>query len=104
MLGPRGPVAATSLVFGVVLFTPNTTYPQHSHRDIEESYVSIAGAWSENDAAVYAPGSLILNRSEQEHRIITGTLEPCLLAYAWTGPDERLATPEMKFSSRRRPG
>lgn len=103
VLGPRGPVAATALVLGIVLFAPNTTYPQHSHKDIEESYVSIAGAWSENDAAVYAPGSLILNRAEQEHRITTGALEPCLLAYAWTGPAERLAAPEMKFSGRRTP-
>lgn len=102
VLGPRGPVAATSLVLGIVLFAPNTTYPQHSHKDIEESYVSVAGAWSENDAAVYAPGSLILNRSEQPHRITTGTLEPCLLAYAWTGPQQRLVEPEMKFSSRRK--
>lgn len=102
VLGPRGPVTANSLVLGLVLFAPNTTYPQHSHKDIEESYVSVAGAWSENDAAVYAPGSLILNRSEQEHRITTGTLEPCLLAYAWTGPGERLASPQMKFSPRRK--
>lgn len=36
-------------------------YPQHSHTDIEESYISVAGAWSENDVAVYAPGSLIFN-------------------------------------------
>lgn len=104
ILGPKGPVKADTLILGFVLFAPGTTYPQHSHKDIEESYVSIAGAWSENDAAVYAPGSLILNRSEQEHRITTGELEPCLLAYAWIGPGERLATPGMKFSSTKKPG
>ncbi len=100
VLGPNGPVKADALVLGFVLFAPNTTYPQHRHKDIEESYISVAGAWSENDAAVYAPGSLILNRSGQEHRITTGVREPCLLAYAWIGPSERLAAPEMKFSSR----
>ena len=31
-----------------VLFAPNTTYPQHSHKEIEESYISISGAWSES--------------------------------------------------------
>ncbi|MBP0617145.1 dimethylsulfonioproprionate lyase family protein [Jiella mangrovi] len=101
ILGPKGPVRAQGLILGFVLFAPGTTYPQHAHQDIEESYVSVAGAWSENDNAVYAPGSLILNRSGVEHRITTGDLDPCLLAYAWAGPRERLAAPGMKFSARR---
>lgn len=101
VLGPNGPVKADGLILGFVLFAPGTTYPQHAHQGIEESYVSVAGAWSENDGAVYAPGSLILNRSGVEHRITTGEQDPCLLAYAWTGPAERLAAPGMKFSSRR---
>lgn len=103
ILGPNGPVHADRLVLGFVLFAPGTTYPQHSHQEIEESYISIAGAWSENNAAVYAPGSLILNRSGDEHRITTGDLEPCLLAYAWTGPGERLRAPQMKLSPTRKP-
>ena len=103
VLGPKGPIKADNLILGFVLFAPNTTYPQHSHKDIEESYISIAGAWSENDSAVYAPGSLILNRSDHEHRITTGEFEPCLLAYAWIGPIERLAYPGMKFTAIRKP-
>ncbi|WP_226625576.1 dimethylsulfonioproprionate lyase family protein [Alloyangia pacifica] len=102
VLGPRGPVRAEKLVLGFVLFAPNTTYPQHSHREIEESYISVAGAWSENDAAVHAPGSLIFNRPGLEHRITTAELDPCLLAYAWTGSEERLTTPGMKLSSTRK--
>lgn len=102
VLGPRGPVRAERLVLGFVLFAPNTTYPQHSHKEIEESYISVAGAWSENDAAVHAPGSLILNRPGMEHRITTGELTPCLLAYAWTGSEERLTQPGMKLSSPRK--
>ena len=102
ILGPNGPVIADSLILGLVLFAPSTTYPQHSHTDIEESYVSISGAWSENDGAVYAPGSLILNRPGHEHRITIGDREPCLLAYAWVGPPERLAQPDMRFSRRTR--
>ncbi len=98
VVGPRGPVPCETLILGFVLFAPRTTYPQHNHRDIEESYISVSGAWSENDAAVYAPGSLILNRPGLEHRITSGDREPCLLAYAWIGPAERLAAPDMAFS------
>lgn len=102
VLGPRGPVQSDHLILGFVLFAPHTTYPQHSHREIEESYISISGAWSENNAAVYAPGSLILNRSGDEHRITTGDRDPCLLAYAWTGPNSRLMEPGMEMSSTRK--
>jgi dimethylpropiothetin dethiomethylase len=102
ILGPRGPVVSDRLILGLVLFAPDTTYPQHAHHDIEESYISVSGSWSENDAAVYAPGSLILNRSGSEHRITTGNQEPCLLAYAWVAPPEVLAEPQMRFSRPRR--
>lgn len=98
ILGPHGPVYCENLILGFVLFAPSTTYPQHSHDEIEESYISISGAWSENNVAVFAPGSLILNRSGDEHRITTADREPCLLAYAWTGPNERLAKPDMKLT------
>lgn len=96
--GPQGPIMSERLILGFVLFAPQTTYPQHSHHEIEESYISVCGAWSENQTAVYAPGSLILNTPGTEHRITTGRTDPCLLAYAWIGPGERLATPGMKFS------
>ncbi|WP_188478422.1 dimethylsulfonioproprionate lyase family protein [Primorskyibacter flagellatus] len=102
VLGPRGPVLSERLILGFVLFAPKTTYPQHSHREIEESYVSVSGSWSENDAAVYAPGSLILNRPGHEHRITTADLAPCLLAYAWVGPPDMLSTPGMKLTAPRR--
>ncbi|MEM1386612.1 MAG: dimethylsulfonioproprionate lyase family protein [Pseudomonadota bacterium] len=101
-VGPRGPVLADRLVLGFVLFAPKTTYPQHSHQEIEESYISLSGAWSENDTAVHAPGSLILNRPGAEHRITTADLEPCLLAYAWVGPEARLSQPGMKLSASRK--
>lgn len=98
IMGPKGPVPSENLILGFVLFAPGTTYPQHSHDDIEESYISVSGSWSENDAAVYAPGSLILNRSGTEHRITTGEYDPCLLAYAWCGPAERLSRPGMTLA------
>ncbi len=95
--GPRGPVASNEVILGLVLFSPGAVYPQHAHEGIEESYVSLAGAWSENDAAVYAPGSLILNRPGQHHRITVGDKAPCLLAYAWIGGADRLSAPGMRF-------
>ncbi|MEM9392657.1 MAG: dimethylsulfonioproprionate lyase family protein [Pseudomonadota bacterium] len=102
ILGPQGPVQCENLILGFVLFAPGTTYPQHSHKEIEESYISVSGAWSENNTAVFAPGSLILNRSGDEHRITTGDRDPCLLAYAWTGPEQRLRNPDMKLSGTRK--
>ncbi len=102
LLGPDGPVISQKLIMGLVLFAPNTTYPQHSHKEIEESYISIAGAWSENQMAVFAPGSLILNVPGHEHRITTGEIDPCLLAYAWIGAEDKLKAPNMKFSRARK--
>ncbi|HDZ71475.1 MAG TPA: hypothetical protein ENH55_01465 [Aurantimonas coralicida] len=104
LLGPQGPVRPDSLIIGLVLFAPNTIYPQHSHHEIEESYVSVSGAWSENDVAVYAPGSSIWNRSGHGHRMTVGGFDACLLTCAWLGPAERLAAPEMRFSKPARKG
>ncbi|MGB3828530.1 MAG: dimethylsulfonioproprionate lyase family protein [Ornithinimicrobium sp.] len=97
LLGPRGPVPCADLILGLVLLAPHSTYPQHSHEDIEESYVTVSGTWSENDAAVYGPGSLILNRDNDEHRLTVGHPGPCLLVYAWLAPPEILATPRTLF-------
>ncbi|HSF91088.1 MAG TPA: dimethylsulfonioproprionate lyase family protein [Paracoccaceae bacterium] len=102
ILGPRGPIKSERLILGFVLFAPKTVYPQHSHKEIEESYISIAGPWSENDVAVHAPGSLVLNRPGDEHRITTDDVTPCLLAYAWIGPETRLHEPEMKLTAQRK--
>ncbi|WP_378949253.1 dimethylsulfonioproprionate lyase family protein [Paracoccus sp. R86501] len=92
----QGAVQAEQLVPGFVLLAPNTTYPQHSDDKIGESHIWGAGTWSENDAAIHAPGSLILNRPGFELRITTGELEPCLLAYR---PNNMLVSPSMKPSA-----
>lgn len=97
VVGPRGPVLTERLILGLVLLAPGTTYPDHHHTGIEESYVAVSGAWSQNDAAVHVPGSLVLNPAGQEHRITTGRRDPCLLAYAWLAPADRLEEPDMHF-------
>ena len=45
-MGLQGPIQAEGLILGLVLFAPGTTYPQHRHDEIEESYISLSGAWS----------------------------------------------------------
>ena len=100
-MGPKGPIVSEELILGLVLFAPGTTYPSHSHQDLTESYFCLSGAISENDVGVYAPGSLILNPPGHPHRITTSDTEPSLLAYAWVGPVEMLASQKMVFSRQR---
>jgi len=95
--GPHGPVLATELILGVVLFAPKCTYPAHAHESLTESYYTLAGAVSENDEGVYAPGSLIFNPPGRMHRITVSDQEPSLLAYAWHGPPDKLAGQKMVF-------
>ena len=96
-LGPYGPVMAEDLVLGCVLFAPRTTYPSHAHVGVTESYICLSGAMSQNDVAVYTPGSMILNTPDFDHKITTCSLEPTLLLYAWTGTIADLAEQEMTF-------
>lgn len=102
LMGPTGPVISERLILGLVLFAPKCTYPAHSHDGITESYICLSGAVSENDAGVYAPGSLLLTPPNKSHRITTGDHEPTLLAYAWTGPKDKLLSQKMVFSRPRR--
>ncbi|WP_018124784.1 dimethylsulfonioproprionate lyase family protein [Desulfovibrio oxyclinae] len=97
LMGPCGLVRFDKLILGVVLLAPDTVYPAHSHAGITESYLCLSGTLSQNDAGVYAPGSLIYNPPEHSHRITTGRTEPCLLSYAWAGSEEALANQTMTF-------
>ena len=99
--GPNGPILTTEVILGLVLFAPGCTYPAHSHNGISESYICLSGAVSENHQGVYAPGSMIFNPPEHTHRITVSKLEPALLAYAWIGPQEKLANQKMVFSRKR---
>ena len=102
LVGPYGPVVSERLILGLVLFAPRCTYPAHSHDGICESYICLSGAISEGNAGVYAPGSLLYNPPQQSHRMTTGDHEPTLLAYAWTGPPDKLINQTMKFSRKRK--
>jgi dimethylpropiothetin dethiomethylase len=95
---PAGPVVSDSVILGLVLFAPGCTYPAHAHDGITESYVTLAGAVSENNQGVYAPGSLIFNPPGHRHRITVSDREPSLLLYAWSGDPDKLANQKMVFS------
>lgn len=103
IMGPSGPVVWDDLSVGLVLFAPRTVYPTHRHTGITESYFCLSGAVSQNDAGVYAPGSLIFNPPAHMHRITTADREPSLLGYCWVGPPEELRHQEMAFSRGRTP-
>lgn len=100
--GPRGPVVFPDMILGLVLFAPGTTYPQHHHKGITETYVCLSGAVSQNHDGVYAPGSIIFNPPESEHEITTSDREPVLLCYAWSGTAEAIAHQEMAFTKKPR--
>lgn len=101
LAGPFGPIVVEDVILGLVLFAPGCTYPAHSHDGITESYICLTGAVSENDAGVYAPGSLIFNPPGHLHRITTADQQPSLLAYAWVGAPEVLASQKMSFTRRK---
>lgn len=102
LAGPVGPVVSRDVILGLVLFAPGCTYPAHAHRGITESYICLSGAVSENHLGVFAPGSMIFNPPQHEHRITVSKDEPALLAYAWTGSQADLAGQEMVLASKRR--
>ncbi len=102
LVGPSGPVPSDQIILGLVLFAPGCIYPTHAHDGIAESYICLSGAMSQNDQGVYVPGSMIFNPPGQMHRITVADQEPSLLAYAWTGPPEKLASQKMVFSRKPR--
>ncbi|MEM1298415.1 MAG: dimethylsulfonioproprionate lyase family protein [Pseudomonadota bacterium] len=99
--GHRGPVISPGVTLGVVLFGPKCTYPAHAHDGLSESYFVLSGTVSENDAGVWAPGSLIFNPPGTMHRITVSEREPALLVYAWHGSKEKLAGQKMTFSRKK---
>jgi dimethylpropiothetin dethiomethylase len=96
---PNGPVVSEEVTLGLVLFAPGCTYPAHAHKSITESYICLSGAVSENQYGVFAAGSLIFNPPGHMHRITVSSREPALLAYAWIGSREDLASTRMRLGT-----
>lgn len=104
LMGPSSRIPSPRLILGLVLFAPKCIYPTHSHQGLTESYYCLSGAFSQNDQGVFAPGSMIFNPPGRQHRITTDANEPCLIAYAWSGPEDVLANQKMRFDRARRSG
>ncbi|MEM0989260.1 MAG: dimethylsulfonioproprionate lyase family protein [Pseudomonadota bacterium] len=102
--GGRGPVVSPGVTLGLVLFGPKCTYPAHAHDGLTESYYVLSGTVSENDAGVWAPGSLIFNPPGTMHRITVSDREPAALLYAWHGSVNKLADQKMVFSRKKKAG
>ncbi|UCH75051.1 MAG: cupin domain-containing protein, partial [Rhodospirillales bacterium] len=89
LIGPRGPLAASEIACGLLLFAPETEYPQHRH-EAEELYVVLAGRaeWRAGDEsyAVAPPGAVLHRPSWIPHAMRMGA-EPMLALYLWRSGD-----------------
>ncbi len=89
LLGPRGPLVAEDIACGLLLFAPDTEYPQHRH-EAEEVYVVLAGTaeWRAGPKAyaAAAPGTVLHRPSWQPHATRMGA-QPMLALYLWRGGD-----------------
>jgi len=89
LIGPRGPFVAADVASGLLLFAPDTEYPQHRH-EAEEIYVVLAGRaeWraGPEDYREEPPGSVLHRPSWVPHATRMGA-EPMLALYLWRGGD-----------------
>jgi hypothetical protein len=89
LIGPRGPFVAEEIACGLLMFAPDTEYPQHRH-EAEEIYVVLAGRaeWraGAEDYAIAAPGAVLHRRPWSPHATRMGS-EPMLALYLWRGGD-----------------
>jgi quercetin dioxygenase-like cupin family protein len=89
LIGPRGPFAADDVACGLLMFAPDTEYPQHRH-EAEEIYVVLAGCaeWraGTEDYREEPPGAVLHRRPLVPHATRMGA-EPMLALYLWRGGD-----------------
>lgn len=89
ILGTRGHFASDELAAGIVMFGPETHYPQHWHV-AEEVYIPLtSGAlWSRDEGPyeVRNSGEFIFHESNMHHGM-TMESAPLLAAYIWRGGD-----------------
>ncbi|WP_322459915.1 dimethylsulfonioproprionate lyase family protein [Pseudomonas sp. RP23018S] len=57
LLGPRTPIACTSLLLGVAILEPQVTYPFHEHPPEEFYLVFSPGRWYQEGRGWWQPGS-----------------------------------------------
>lgn len=95
--GPKGSVYSENIAFGLVLLAPGCHYPEHSHPDIEESYLCVSGSVTQNNNDVVTAGDILYNPPGYLHSLSVDAAGACLLAYSWNAPAEILRNNSMKF-------
>ena len=89
LIGPRGPLAADDVACGLLMFAPETEYPQHRH-EAEEIYIVLAGRakWraGAEDYREEPPGAVLHRPPWVPHATRMGA-EPMLALYLWRGGD-----------------
>ena len=89
LIGPRGPFAADDVACGLLMFAPDTEYPQHRH-EAEEIYVVLAGRaeWRAGaDGYREEPPGAALHRHPWVPHATRMGAEPMLALYLWRGGD-----------------
>lgn len=93
-VGSLGMAKSSEIAIGVILISPNCTYPAHDHL-AEEIYIPISGRaewWTaESDWQIQEPATPIFHRPWLPHG--TRTLdEPLLALFGWLGDSSNHAT------------
>ena len=88
IVGKRGPLVSSELLFGMFLLAPQVTYPLHQHAALE-IYCILSGTVAIRHGRAKAaghigPGGHSITPPHQGHELRTGD-DPCLIVYAWTG-------------------
>ena len=88
IVGKRGPLVSSELLFGMFLLAPQVTYPLHQHAALE-IYCVLSGTVAIRHGRAKAarhigPGGHSITPPHQVHELRTGD-DPCLIVYAWTG-------------------
>ncbi len=97
LIGPDGPMISSKIIIGLVLLGPDFIYPEHSHNQIEESYIFLSGKTIYNNRIVFGEGSFVFNQTGQKHELKTTVESPSLILYAWTGKRKVLSNYKMKL-------
>ncbi len=88
IVGKRGPLVSSELLFGMFLLAPQVTYPLHQHAALE-IYCVLSGTVAIRHGRAKAaghigPGGHSITPPHQVHELRTDN-DPCLIVYAWTG-------------------
>ena len=98
VLGAAAPMGHKKINMGFVLLSPDTKYPKHIHKGVDELYLNLGGVCKINEKKVFhgeshhvVPGL--------PHDIQTAEDEMGILLYTWIFTSGKSGDYEMKFSN-----